>query len=357
MPFFNREKDIKRVKAILSGEPNLVYFVYGPINSGKTALLTKVFEELPEDYRVFYINFRWRYVAYINDLLQVLFDIKRGEHQEDIQEIVREFFKEGAKAVKRFKGIPIPEKIFDVIFGEKKVENIFKYLEEIFECIKENGDVPVFVLDEMQSIKEVINTAGKPVIHELFNFLVGMTKERHLCHCLCATSDCLFIEDVYSNARLEGRAEYILLDDLGREEALRVYEEFGFKEKELVWEYIGGKLGDMIRLFEKKKEGLSEREALEDLAGDSRARLKNFLEGIEYGRVIFNFKEEEVKVEVKEVIEALRVFKEEEVVEKERINPVYRNFLVSENVLFYNPVKEVVRPQSRLMWRAIREVL
>ena len=37
--FVNREKKIKEVKAILSGRPNFVYFVYGPINSGKTAIL------------------------------------------------------------------------------------------------------------------------------------------------------------------------------------------------------------------------------------------------------------------------------------------------------------------------------
>jgi len=34
LPFYNREKDIERLKAILSGEPNLVHFIYGPINSG-----------------------------------------------------------------------------------------------------------------------------------------------------------------------------------------------------------------------------------------------------------------------------------------------------------------------------------
>jgi len=58
MAFYNREEDIRRMRAVLSGDPNLVYFVYGPINSGKTALLMKVLEELPEEYRVFYINFR-----------------------------------------------------------------------------------------------------------------------------------------------------------------------------------------------------------------------------------------------------------------------------------------------------------
>ena len=46
--FVNREKEIREVKAILSGRPNFVYFVYGPINSGKTALIIRVAEELPK---------------------------------------------------------------------------------------------------------------------------------------------------------------------------------------------------------------------------------------------------------------------------------------------------------------------
>ncbi len=346
--FVNRERELWEIKELLSGRPNLVYFVYGPINSGKTALLMKVFEELPENYRVFYINFRWRYVADINDLLQVLFDIKKGDYQDDIREIVKEFFKEGARTVKRFKGIPIPERIFDVIFGEKKVENIFKYLEGIFEEIRRCGDVPVFVLDEMQSIKEVINTAGKPVIHELFNFLVGMTKETHLCHCLCATSDCLFIEDIYSNARLEGRARYILVDDLNKEIALKVYEKFGFEKKELVWEYIGGKFGDMIILYEWKKQGYKEDEALKEMVKNEVGRL----EWIRWKK-LKKMKSGDKKWEF------LKRFKEKEELKRGEVGEDFDDLLfwIEENVLFYNPVEGTVRPQGRLIWKAINELI
>lgn len=76
--FVDREREKEELKAVLSGRPNLVYFVYGPINSGKTTLLMKVFEELPEEYIVFYINFRWREVSNIGELLQVLFEVKYG---------------------------------------------------------------------------------------------------------------------------------------------------------------------------------------------------------------------------------------------------------------------------------------
>jgi AAA+ ATPase superfamily predicted ATPase len=306
-----------------------------------------VFEELPKEYKVFYINFRARHVGEFTDLLKVLFEVKYGSKRKKIPGIVKEFLKAGAKVVEKFKGIPIPEKMFDYLFVDsRKVEDVFKYLEDIFEEIVRRGYRPIFVLDEMQVIKEIVNKAGRSVLSELFNFAVRMTKETHLCHCLCATSDCLFIEDVYSNARLEGRAEYLLVDDLKKEEAIEVYEAFGVEDKKLVWDYIGGKIGDMIKLFERKKRGYSEREALERMLRDEVARLE-WLEA----KV---FKE---RRDAEELWEFLKEFKE-----GERTISLKKNFekliyWIKENILFYNPLEGTVRPQSRLLWKAIKEVM
>ncbi|NPA39823.1 MAG: AAA family ATPase [Thermodesulfobacteria bacterium] len=347
--FVNREKEKRELKAILSGRPNFVYFVYGPINSGKTALLMKVIEELPDDYVVFYINFRWRDVQTINDLIRVLFKVKRGKVSEETKEFIKEVLKGGVKVLHKLKGIPIPENMFDLLFRRAdKVEDIFAYLEEYFEEIREEGYQPVLILDEMQTIKDVINATGQSVLKGLFNFLIGMTKERHLCHSLCATSDCLFIEDVYSNARLEGRAKYLLVDDFDRETAFRVYEEFGFEDKELVWDYIGGKIGDIISLFEEKKRGLNEKEALERMLKDQVAKLRDFLEAVEEG--------EKGKIRENEVKEALERLKEGEI-QSVKIPRRVRRFLIEENIIFYNPVEGTVRPQSRLLWKAIKELV
>ena len=346
--FINREKELKRVQALLSGRPNLIYFVYGPINSGKTALLTKVFEELPEDYVVFYFNFRGIYIENIGDLLQVLFEIKAGEQKTEIKEVLKEFLKEGAKKLKKTKGIPIPENIFDKIFNAKKLENIFKYLETVFEEIRGSERMPVFVLDELQTIKEMINTQGRPLIYELFNFMVRLTKETHLCHCLCATSDCLFIESIYSNARLEGRAKYVLIDDLSREEAFKIYEEFGFENRELVWKYIGGKIGDVISLYEEKKQGYTEEEALKRMLKNEIGRLEWMIDLIEEGL--------KQGPPVEEIRKILKKFKEKEKRKYKEMKGNVLKFLIEENILFYNPVEGTVRPQSRLIHRAIKEL-
>jgi len=354
----DREREKRELKAVLSGRPNLVYFVYGPINSGKTALLMKVFEELPEDYKVFYINFRGRDVERVEDLMRVLFRVKKGKFSEETKEFVKEVLKEGAKVLKKLKGIPVPENVFDLLFrSTDKVEDVFAYLEEYFEGIVKEGWRPVLVIDELQVIRKVINATGQLVLDRLFNFMVRLTKETHLCHSLCATSDCLFIEEVYSNARLEGRAEYLLVDDLGREEAFEVYEEFGFKEKKEIWEYIGGKIGDMIKLFERRKRGYSEREALKRMLRDEVAKFELFLRALKYSPLKVNVRGSVIEVKTEEFKEGLKIFKEkEEVFAREVEEPVLLGG-VQENILFYNPLEGTVRPQSRLLWRVIREVV
>ena len=352
MKFFNRERDIRRFKAVLSGEPNLVYFVYGPINSGKTALLMKVFEELPEEYRVFYVNFRGVETRKYEDFVEAMFTVKeeglweRIRDQADILASGLKFAEEVARKLNF--GIVLPDEVIGSFRGERgRRRDCFRYLEELMGRLRDKGRIPVLVLDELQMLREVEKNG--PVLHDLFNFLVRLTKERHLCHCLCATSDCLFIEEIYSNARLEGRARYILVDDLGKEEAFRVYDEFGFEEKELIWDYIGGKLGDMVALFEEKKQGISEPEGLKKLLKDEVGRLKWIRRSLKEG-----FKEGPSWEEVEEI---LKMFLDRWKVPEEELEGAGWLYLVRENILFYDPVEGLVRPQGRLIQKAIREVL
>ena len=136
------------------------------------------------------------------------------------------------------------------------------------------------MLDELQMLREVKKNGL--VLHDLFNFMVRMTKETHIAHCLASTSDCLFIEQIYGNARLEGRSENLLIDDLGKERAFQIYKKFGFKEKEQAWDFIGGKFGDMVRLGTRMMMGGDEKSALERMFRDEINRLDILLEKIEY---------------------------------------------------------------------------
>jgi AAA+ ATPase superfamily predicted ATPase len=103
----------------------------------------------------------------------------------------------------------------------------------------------------------------------------------------------------------------------------------------------------MVILFEEKKRGYREKEALEGMLKDQMARLKDFLEAVAEG--------EKGNIPVEEVREALKKVRKGEI-RSEEISRKVRQFLIQENILFYNPVERTVRPQSRLLWRAIKEL-
>ena len=75
--FYDREKEEKKLRTILEDEPDLLHFVYGPINSGKTSLLVTVLNSLPQDMVPFYINFRGRDVSSTGEFLNCLFKIDK----------------------------------------------------------------------------------------------------------------------------------------------------------------------------------------------------------------------------------------------------------------------------------------
>jgi predicted metal-dependent HD superfamily phosphohydrolase len=60
--------------------------------------------------------------------------------------------------------------------------------------------------------------------------------------------------------------------------------------------------------------------------------------------------------EVKKIKALLEKFKDKEEMAYREVKGRVLKFLIQENILFYNPLTGTVRPQSRLLWRAIREV-
>ena len=78
------------------------------------------------------------------------------------------------------------------------------------------------------------------------------------------------------------------------------------------------------------------------------SKLRDFLEAVSEG--------EAGDIEIKEVKEALQKVKEGKI-RCEEIPRKVRLFLIQENILFHNPVEGTVRIQSRLLERAVQEIL
>jgi AAA+ ATPase superfamily predicted ATPase len=75
--FHNREKELTAIRALLAAKPTLITFIYGPMNSGKTALIHQLIEELPKVYVVFSINLRGKFISSYKDFVRALFSLRK----------------------------------------------------------------------------------------------------------------------------------------------------------------------------------------------------------------------------------------------------------------------------------------
>jgi AAA+ ATPase superfamily predicted ATPase len=338
--FHNREKEIKEIKNLLDAEPAMITFIYGPINSGKTALVTHMIKQLPDDYVVFYINLRTKFLASYDDFIESLFEMEleteatSRKRKETLAELIS-----SATA-----GIPISRAFMDYVFKDNKPKNAFSYIIKLFEAVRDSGKQPVLVLDELQKIRDV-NVNG-PLIYELFNFFIDLTKELHLAHVFVATSDSLFIEEVYNEAMLEGRSDYLLVDDFDYETTSMFLDNYGLndEEQEMAWEYCGGKPGYLVKLINTKLSS-------SDIAKKAETMLEE-----EISRLIFLLARN--KERKSDIVDVLAIFASVEAVKyTDSMDIDLLSLLVKQNILLLDPVERTIKPQSMLNLLAIRALM
>lgn len=90
MKFFNREKEIEEILHIIESEPQRINFIFGSINSGKTALINEIINNrLNKDkYVVFYFDLREIFISKYDDFIEVLFE----EYEEPFIDKVKRLF-------------------------------------------------------------------------------------------------------------------------------------------------------------------------------------------------------------------------------------------------------------------------
>ncbi|PXF60231.1 MAG: ATP-binding protein [Candidatus Methanogaster sp.] len=339
--FHNREKKIKEIRSILHAEPSLITFIYGPINSGKTTLISHLIEELPEAYTPFYINLRTKFLSSYDEFIKSLFEMEM--ETEGVKRKRKETLAELVSSVTKVAGIPINKEFLDYVFKDNKPKNAFAYIIKLFEEVKATGKQPVLILDELQKIGDV--KVNGFLIYELFNFFIDLTKEKHLAHVFVMTSDSLFIEQIYSEAMLEDRCTYLLVDEFDEETTTAFLEEYEFSDDEMAvaWKYCGGKPISLVELV--------------NMEGDRKGKVEEMLK-IRKGQI------EEIVYSLEarytEMFDAvMRTLSE--FIGKEKVGYKYISdeikFLVGKNIIFADFVNKELRAQSRLNLLAIREVM
>ena len=82
-----------------------------------------------------------------------------------------------------------------------------------------------------------------------------------------------------------------------------------------------------------------------------------FLDMLNYSKPKVKIGDEVIEIKKDDIIEALKLFKENHKIDKKHIPvPVYI-YLVKKNILFLNPIEGILKPQSYLVWKAIKRLL
>ena len=337
--FHNREKEIHEVMRILNSRPDLITFVYGPINSGKSSLMDEVVKKLPDDYVVFFIDLRAHVVTSIDEFYDILFSYEIGLKRKitKFSDVISSLL---SSTVKFYSGFPLPENLVSKVLKKDKPKNAFTYIFNILHELKSKGKIPVIILDELQVIGDLkINGL---LIYELFNFFVTISKRFHLAHVFAITSDSLFIEKVFNEAMLHGRCRYLLVDDFDYNTTKEFLEKHGFNQDEinLIWNYFGGKPVYLVEAI-KNKDRL--KDFCEKLVRLRRRQIKDSLYSL---NVDFR----------KSVLKLLSNFKDRDFLTYDYLTEELR-WCIKNNILFLDPLNDIVKPQSQLDLLAIREVL
>ena len=352
--FHDREQETKEIMDILDAEPSLITFIYGPINSGKTALFNHLVDQLPDDYKVFYINLRGRFISNYDDFVKVLFDVEHVARYERIKEFLKPI---AAVLPESYNGIPIPKDTFLKLFKEKEIEDVFVYIETVLRVFYESGRAPVLVIDELQVIGDM--KIDGHLIYKLFNFFVRLTKELHLAHVFVVTSDSLFLEQVYSEAMLSGRCEYLRVDDFDYEQTMAFLDGYGWgeQEKEIAWYNVGGKPVALVKLINAKISGKNVEDVISSMftlrTGEIETRLK-IVKELGDDMVIGD---KHFDVHHGKLVSTLKMFASRDEVGADEMDEISKRYLVKENILFVDPLTKMIKPQSQLDLLAVRDVV
>ncbi|MFQ6072208.1 MAG: hypothetical protein ACE5KT_05835, partial [Methanosarcinales archaeon] len=149
-------------------------------------------------------------------------------------------------------------------------------------------------------------------------------------------------------AMLQGRCEYLLVDDFGKEITTEFLEKYHFSEaeKKIAWYYCGGKPIILRKLINLKLSN----ENVEEKAKEMLMIRKGQIEELIYSL------EEKDRERFEKVVKILKQFEENEIVRYKYLKKEIR-FLVGKNIIFANPVVKVLKPQSNLDLLAIRDLV
>ena len=340
-PFVDREEEIKFLKEFFEKEPSRILFLYGPKSTGKTTLIEYVIEnELnKKDFWIKYLNLRGVLIANYDNFIYTFFE----EEDENITtELNRTYdlkiFKLEAKTLKAVK---------------EKRKNLFVELIRQFERIKEKK---LLIIDEIQVLEDIYINGEKELLKEFLNFCVSLTKETHLSHVVILTSNTIFLNRLYNDAKLKATSDFVLIDHPDIKVARKLLEdlEYNNEQIDLIIEYFGSAISYLLYTYMmvKPTDSIEKlKEFLEEEKINAYMQIVEILKRYKKYNLSSNAKEEFLKIAKEIVKNGKFLFKN---ANEEMLDVI--DLFCEKEILFFDPQTGIITPNSRIYLKAIEEL-
>ncbi|MGC8677008.1 MAG: ATP-binding protein [Hydrogenobaculum sp.] len=335
--FINRTNEIRFFLERFETIPERILWIYGPKSAGKTTLIEYVIEnELFEDFErlkpkdsfwVKYVNLRGKLITNYNTFLDTFI-----KPEEELEDIVSARINIGILELKAQRLSKVKNKSLDLF------DAILEQINDIAKTKK-----PIIIIDEIQTLQDIYINGEKELIKEFLNFCVRLTKELHLAHVLILSSNTIFIEQIYNDAKLKVTSDFYKIDHLSYEDTHEWLKEEGFKDDEvaLIWDYLGGCIPYLYEVITKKDKIENLKAYLEEKAFLAYAEIVDFI-------IRQNTKEEDeiFRMIAKEILKNGYFILDPDMEKRKEIMDVIDKWAQKE-ILFYDPKSLKVNGNNR----------
>ena len=351
--YFRREKLIDRENEIsfllnwFEKLPKEILWIYGPKSSGKTTIIEYVVEnELFEDFWAFkprknywvrYMNLRGYLITSYQTFLEAF--IKPKKESKRNQETIDARINIGIFEIKA--------SVLNEV--KEREKDLFNILTSEIQRIAKNKRV-ILIIDEIQTLEDIYINGDRKLIKEFLNFCVRLTKELHISHVVILSSNTIFIDRIYNDAKLKVTSRFYKIGHLSFDIVRDWLKEEGFLEEEtkLIWEYLGGSIAHIQRMMRDRKEFKTLEEYLRHQAWLAYTEIIHYL----------NFSG---KINKEEKLNFYDLCKE--IVEKgyfEQKDDSYRTIIkkfAEVEILFFDPLDVKIRGNSRIYEKGMEILL